>query len=64
MKEDRERFRKSKLKVMEEFKGKIKVLTGLDWENRFDQPVQSKYTFIKSNYHYYSTFSNAQSKPL
>ena len=49
MKEDRERFRTSKLKVMEEFKEKFNVLTGFDWENSFDQPVKSKYTFIKSD---------------
>lgn len=48
-----------------DFKAKFNELTGLDWADRFDQPVRSKYTYLEDGWSsIVSGWDNADSKPL
>lgn len=44
-----------------EFKSMFKGMTGLEWENRFDQPVKGQFTFIRDNS---SGMDKCMAKPL
>lgn len=47
------------------FLEKFKDLTGLDWANRFDPPVRSKYTYLEDGWsRLVRGWDNAESKPL
>ena len=47
--------------AINEFNRVFRVLTGLDWERRFDQPVKSRFTFIGNNW---MGFADVKAKPL
>ena len=51
--------------AVEVFKEEFKHLTGLDWANRSNQPVKSKYTYIEDGRNSLLWgWRNAVSKPL
>ena len=47
--------------AIDEFKRTFRLLTGLDWERRFEQPVKSEYTFIGDKW---VGFADVKAEPL
>ena len=43
------------------FTSRFKQMSGLEWEDRFEVPIKSKYTFIPDHY---DGFENYATKPL